>query len=734
MTLIAGGITLSKGPTLLLPRQAAAARISTPDWPVLRETSGRRQLVDTVANALTLEADHPLRVAAPAMADQAAPLFLAELFAELAIVLQQITGHPVTRLRALRQGDPSQPLAVWEYMLPRTAQASGLAAERLIVALAGAKGVEIGQLPFDDLHAIVTGVNTAVGNSVVEVLLAGAQRREVPWHTIDPVWPMFGFGQGSKTKRLMSTICEQQGHISTLFSQDKLLSLHVLREAGFPVPSHRLVGSEEAAVAAAELLGYPVVVKPTDQLRSRGVSINLRSSDSVRAAFRKAATISRSILVETQLPGLPYRILVIGGKACAAMKRSAPSVVGDGEATIGELIEKANEARARTAIRTAHGPRRINVENFKEELAPCLAEQGLALESVPEAGRSVQLAFKGETGRGGENVDVTDMVHPDNLLMAEQVAEVLEIKVMGLDFMTEDIARSFKKVPCGINEVNSEPALSLHMSATSKPRDVVNPFLDYALGAGNDRRIPVFCCLGETAEEVLRFLEAALRTLGQKTGLATAGGSARVGRFLLPATNATQRPAVRVIQDARVDCALVALTPEDFAVGLAFDRCTACYLAQAPAGSDEKTERFIEQARLMAHEIADTLLLPAADYEAWNSHINFGGRRVVLVSDTAGLPTAIPQDEQANRVEVLELSTATGLDVLYHHGGHCDRLVSLNAVGKGQEKGELPGQRSLLIALAALVALGWQAQDIRRVLAAAQCTNSPLVPVGVERV
>lgn len=713
MTLFVGSISLTQGPTTLLPRKAAAAQIAVPDWPLLLDPVGRTRLLDHICDALMLESDHPARMKLSSRCDRPGPQFLAELLCQLAVILQQIAGHPVTCSKALLLPETGSALVVWEFLLPKTGRTAGLSAESLIKAAAGPDGDARTTLSFETTYDHVTEVSKAVGNSVVEVILAAAHRRGIAWRMIDPVWPMLAFGQGSQTRRMMTTITESDGHISSLFTQDKLLSLHVLREAGFPVPMHHLVHSEEAAVAAAENLGYPVVVKPTDQMRSLGVSVRLQTADAVREAFRKAAAISRSILVETQLPGLPYRILVIGGRAQAAMQRSRPAVVGDGSSTIGLLIEKTNRERALNALKTAHGPRQINVENFKDELAPSLADQGLTLEAVPEAERCVHLAFKGETGRGGENLDVTENIHPDNLVMAEAVAEILELSVLGLDFMTEDISRSYKEVSCGINEVNAEPALSLHMSATSSPRDVTTSLFDQEFGAGGDGCIPAICTIGHAEKRFFDLLEGALELLGQKAGIAVGDDHARVGRFHLPAGSVKLRPAARILADSRVDCALVALATGDFIAGLAFDRCTACYLPRLPARDDD--EALIQQAKLMAMEIADTVILPASDYGVWAERLDLAGRRLVLISqyrETTGKP-----DNEKVQPPGLQIRLEVGktLKLLYHHEDHVDCLARLACDGDSDDE----RLEALLVATASLVAMGRQPREISRAITAA---------------
>ena len=74
--------------------------------------------------------------------------------------------------------------------------------------------------------------------------------------------------------------------IEALRDQIQNLTNRLLDSAGLPVPRSEVVDTEEGAVAAGRRLGYPCVVKPLDGNHGRGVHLDLRSEDAVRAAFQ----------------------------------------------------------------------------------------------------------------------------------------------------------------------------------------------------------------------------------------------------------------------------------------------------------------------------------------------------------------------------------------------------------------------------------------------------------------
>ena len=113
------------------------------------------------------------------------------------------------------------------------------------------------------------------------------------------------------------------------------------------------------------------MVKPLDGNHGRGVHLDLRSEEAVRAAFHGARRESRSgdLVVETYVAGNDYRCLVIGGKVAAIAERVPASVVGDGERTIGQLVETAN-ADPRRGIGHEKVLTRISVDGGRDRARP----------------------------------------------------------------------------------------------------------------------------------------------------------------------------------------------------------------------------------------------------------------------------------------------------------------------------------------------------------------------------
>jgi acyl-CoA synthetase (NDP forming) len=94
---------------------------------------------------------------------------------------------------------------------------------------------------------------------------------------------------------------------------DEAESKALLAQAGVHVPASRVVGSAEEAVAAAEELGFPVVVKALGVAHKSdvgGVRLDLRSAEEVAEAMAMMAGLSASYLVERMVEGTVTELIV----------------------------------------------------------------------------------------------------------------------------------------------------------------------------------------------------------------------------------------------------------------------------------------------------------------------------------------------------------------------------------------------------------------------------------------
>ena len=379
--------------------------------------------------------------------------------------------------------------------------------------------------------------------------------RDIPFIRLDR-HSLVQFGHGVHQQRIRATMTSRTSAIAVDVASDKSLTNRLLDSAGLPVPKAEVVEDEEAAVAAASRVGYPCVLKPLDGNHGRGVHLDLRSPDAVRAAFPEALRQSRNgdVVVESYITGNDYRCLVIGGKVAAIAERVPASVVADAEHTVRQLVEIAN-ADPRRGIGHEKVLTRIRIDAAAEEL---VRAQGFGLDDVPPEGTRVKLALTGNMSTGGTSIDRTIEAHPDNVEIAETAAQIVGLDVAGIDFICPDIATPVRETGGGIVEVNAAPGFRMHTHPTEgEPQYVAKPVIDSLFPPGTTARIPILAVTGTNGKTTtVRMIAHILKLMGRRVGMTSTDGIVVDGRLMKKGDMSGPKSALMVLQNPTVDTAV----------------------------------------------------------------------------------------------------------------------------------------------------------------------------------
>ena len=397
-------------------------------------------------------------------------------------------------------------------------------------------------------------------------------------------------GYGKRQRRIWTAETDRTSAIAEGISRDKDLTKSLLASCGVPVPEGRLVESPEDAWEAAEDIGLPVVVKPTDANHGRGVFTDLKTRAEVEAAYLKADEEGSGVMVERFIRGAEHRLLIIGGKLVAANKGDTASVTGDGQATIRQLID----------LQINSDPRRGEEEHFP--LTPIVLErepiamhelqrQGFTPESVPAAGQEVLVIRHGNMA-----FDVTDEVHKEVAAAGVLAAQIVGLDIAGIDLVTEDISKPFSETQGAIVEVNAGPSLLMHLKpAVGKPRPAGQAIVDHLFPPGESGRIPVVGVLGRREQTLIARLVARLLHLsGKHVGLACGDGLFLDQRQLDTRSNVHFDGGERLLINRSIDAAVCETSARAIlAEGLPYDRCQVAVLTDV-SGQEEIAEFYID--------------------------------------------------------------------------------------------------------------------------------------------
>lgn len=331
--------------------------------------------------------------------------------------------------------------------------------------------------------------------------------RNIPVYPVAPELQIWQYGQGRKGWQLHYSSTQADSVPGFLMQQNKAVSNNLVRRLGLPGTEHAVATRPQQAVALADRMGYPLVIKPADSGQGYGVTVGVRDAGEVAAAFSRAARYSprRNVIVERYVAGDDYRLVVTGGSFQWATRRNPPEVTGDGRSSIAALIARKNAALSADMV-DAGFAKPVTAD---DELRRTLAAQQRHVDDCPPVGTVVRLRSNANVSTGGSFTDVTAVVHPDNRAMAETIARAFRLDNMGMDFITPDITRSWREVACAVIEVNATPMLFCDAHARQ--------LIDYKFTNGDDGRIPSLLVLCAKPAE----LYAQLDKRAQGIGIAT---------------------------------------------------------------------------------------------------------------------------------------------------------------------------------------------------------------------
>lgn len=348
-----------------------------------------------------------------------------------------------------------------------------------------------------------------------------AIKRKIPWIRLNR-HSLVQLGYGINQKRIQATVASTTSSIAVEIACDKEETKNLLEAASVPVPRGRVVYDEEDLDIAIRRIGFPIVIKPVGGNHGRGATINILNREDAITALTAAKKISRGIIVEKFITGFDHRLLVINYQFVAAARRTPAMVTGDGKHSIGQLIEKVN-----LDPRRGYGHEKVLTSIKVDDMTlTMLEEKNMSIDSVPAPGEIVYLKRTANLSTGGTSTDVTDIVHPYNVFMAERIARIIGLDICGIDIMTPDIRLPLHDNGGAVLEVNAGPGFRMHIApADGLPRNVAEPVMDMLYPPGSTSRIPIIAVSGTNGKTTTtRLIAHMVKTVGYKVGFTTTDG------------------------------------------------------------------------------------------------------------------------------------------------------------------------------------------------------------------
>lgn len=493
--------------------------------------------------------------------------WMGHVIEHIALEIQTLAGMDTGFGRTRGYGEEGVYNVVFSYMEEKVGRYAAKAAVRICEALISGEAYDLS----DDIQQMreireEERLGPSTGSIVEE-----AANRGIPWIRLNK-YSLCQLGYGANQKRIQATVTSETSNIAVEIACDKEDTKFLLEQAEVPVPRGEIIRRESSLREACRYVGFPLVVKPVSGNHGRGITVDINTYEEALVAFEAAQAVSRSVIIEKYITGDDYRLLVINNKLVAAAKRTPAHVVGNGISTIQELIDEVNKDPRR-----GYGHEEVlTMIKVNDLTLTLIAAKGYTLNTVLKKDEIMLLKDTANLSTGGTAEDVTDMVHPANVFMAERISKIIDLDICGIDIMTTDISEPLEDTGGAVLEVNAGPGFRMHLAPTEGlPRNVAAPVIDKLFPPGSTSRIPIIAITGTNGKTTTTRLIAHMAKMkGFKVGYTTSDGVYIQNRLLMTGDCTGPASTEFVLKDPTVNFAVLECARGGLLrAGLGFKNC-----------------------------------------------------------------------------------------------------------------------------------------------------------------
>ncbi|GGK70672.1 cyanophycin synthetase [Rufibacter glacialis] len=492
---------------------------------------------------------------------------LSNVVEHVALELQTLGGMESGFGRSYPAPQPDFDYVVFSYQEEKAGEYAAHAAIRATTALAQNQAYDIAP-DVAELHEIREDEH--IGPSTYSIV-SEAVARGIPYIRLNKS-SLIQLGYGVHQKRIQATMTCRTAAFAVEIAGDKNNTKEMLHEAGVPVPEGETVYTLDELKEAIDYLGYPIVTKPLDGNHGKGAGINLKTWEEAAAGFEMAQKYSEAVIVEQFIEGYDFRLLVVNKKFIAAAKRTPAMVIGDGTSTVQQLVDKVN-SDPRRGVGHEKVLTRIAID---KDSTGILEKKGYTLDTVLAAGEELFLKSTANLSTGGTATDVTDLIDPYNVLMAERIAGTIGLDICGIDVVTSDIAIPLPEARGAVIEVNAAPGFRMHVAPTEGlPRNVAEPVVEMLFPDNCPSRIPIIAVTGTNGKTTTtRLIAHMVKSCGYQVGFTTTDGIYIQDKLLEKGDTTGSKSAEFVLRDPTVNFAVLECARGGMLrAGLGFRQC-----------------------------------------------------------------------------------------------------------------------------------------------------------------
>lgn len=395
--------------------------------------------------------------------------------------------------------------------------------------------------------------------------------RDIPWIRLNKS-SLVQLGYGKNQVRFRATMTEKTNSIAVDIACNKDETKRLLEDAAIPVAKGVTISDPADLDDAIKKIGFPLVFKPLDGNHGKGASINVKTEEAAKAAFEHAKIYSRRVIIERFITGYDFRILVIDHQMVAAALRVPAHVTGNGQKTVQQLIDRENEDPRR-----GYGHENVLTEIIVDrDTLDLLAKKDYTLDTVVPNGEILYLKSTANLSTGGTSIDVTDLVHPQNIFISERISRIIGLDICGIDVMAQNLTQPLTENGGVILEVNAAPGFRMHLAPSEGlPRNVAAPVIDMLYPPGKSARIPIIAVTGTNGKTTTtRLIAHMVKSNGTRVGYTTSDGIYVQNTMLMKGDTTGPVSSEFILRDPTVEFAVLETARGGILrAGLGFNKC-----------------------------------------------------------------------------------------------------------------------------------------------------------------